>query len=88
MSVQPDGEQAKMVASPKPKTYVPGAGLMLTLAMEGGVFWTCTTAELSVVPEALPSVGVTSQESVSPLSKELPSMLAVVTEALIPTYHW
>ena len=79
MSVQPAGTQVKVVAS------VPAAGLMLTLAMEGGVFWTCTTAELSVVPELLPSVGVTSQESMSPLSKEAPSMVSVVTEGLLFT---
>ena len=40
------------------------------------------------VPAELASTGVTVQVRTSPLSKELPSMVAMVTEGVPSTVHW
>ena len=69
----------KVVAS------VPAAGLMLTLAMEGGVLSISTAVLSTPEPESWPSKGVAVQAMESPASKEDPSMVSVVTEGLLFT---
>jgi hypothetical protein len=55
--------------------------------IEGAVLPTVTPLLVTAAPALVPSVGVAVQVSTSPLSKEVPVMSCVVTEALPPTLH-
>ena len=81
MSLQPAGVQVKVVFSP------PLVGLMLTLVMDGAVLSITTALEVRGVPDAVPSVGVAVHAMDSPLSKDAPVMVCVVTDGAPSTVH-
>ena len=63
---------------------VPEVGSMLVAVIVGGVFATVTGLLDSRGPGSSPSVGVASQLRIWPLSKDEPSMVAVVTDTTGP----
>ena len=81
MSLQPAGVQLKVVFSP------PLVGLIDTPVMDGAVLSITTVLEVSGVPGVVPSVGVAVQAMDSPLSKDAPVMVCVVTDGAPSTVH-